>query len=445
MTKPMCLSQSVSRALSMLEEAGYEAFIVGGCVRDFLMGLPPKDYDITTSALPAQTARVFAAYPVIETGIQHGTVTVVMDGVPLEITTYRTEGTYSDNRHPDSVSFTASLREDVARRDFTMNAIAYSPVRGLIDHFGGAEDIRGGIIRCVGDPDTRFREDALRMMRGIRFASALGFAIEEKTAAAIRENKERISAVSAERIRVELTKLLCGANVKNVLMDWWDVLGVVIPEILPMHGFDQRTPYHIYDVWEHTAVAVSETPPVTHLRLSALLHDIGKPPSFFTDEKGVGHFHGHPAVSEKMAEEILARLKYDNVTRRRVVTLVREHDRIIEPTETAVKRALFRLTPEVFFNLLIIKRADNLAQSPNYRDRLATYDRIESMAQDILERNECISVATLAVNGGDLIAIGMKPGKEIGEMLSLLLEQVIRGDLANDRDELLTYVKKKMR
>ena len=439
------LPAGVSRALTMLESAGFEAFIVGGCVRDALRGITPKDYDITTSALPEETKSVFRDYRVIETGIQHGTVTVMMDGMPLEITTYRTEGTYSDNRHPDSVSFTTSLREDVARRDFTMNAIAYSPVRGLIDHFGGAEDIRGGIIRCVGDPDTRFREDALRMMRGIRFASALGFAIEENTAAAIRENKERISAVSAERIRVELTKLLCGANVKNVLMDWWDVLGVVIPEILPMHGFDQRTPYHIYDVWEHTAVAVSETPPVTHLRLSALLHDIGKPPSFFTDEKGVGHFYGHPAVSEKMAEEILARLKYDNVTRRRVVTLVREHDRIIEPTETAVKRALFRLTPEVFFNLLIIKRADNLAQSPNYRDRLATYDRIESMAQDILERNECISVATLAVNGGDLIAIGMKPGKEIGEMLSLLLEQVIRGDLANDRDELLTYVKKKMR
>ncbi|MBQ5886697.1 MAG: HD domain-containing protein [Clostridia bacterium] len=429
----------------MLEDAGYEAFIVGGCVRDALRGITPKDYDITTSALPEETKSVFRDYRVIETGIQHGTVTVMMDGMPLEITTYRTEGTYSDNRHPDSVSFTTSLREDVARRDFTMNAIAYSPVRGLIDYFGGAEDIRGGTIRCVGDPDTRFREDALRMMRGIRFASALGFAIEEKTAAAIRENKERISAVSAERIRVELTKLLCGANVKNVLMNWWDVLGVVIPEILPMHGFDQRTPYHIYDVWEHTAVAVSETPPVTHLRLSALLHDIGKPPSFFTDEKGVGHFYGHPAVSEKMAEEILARLKYDNVTRRRVVTLVREHDRIIEPTETAVKRALSRLTPEVFFNLLAIKRADNLAQSPNYRDRLETYDRIESMAQDVLERNECISVATLAVNGGDLIALGMKPGKEIGEMLSLLLEQVIRGDLANDRDELLTYVKKKMR
>ena len=441
----MPLPAGVSRALSMLEGAGYEAFIVGGCVRDALRGITPKDYDITTSALPEETKSVFRDCRVIETGIQHGTITVMMDGMPLEITTYRTEGTYSDNRHPDRVSFTTSLREDVARRDFTMNAIAYSPRRGLIDYFGGAEDIRGGIIRCVGDPDTRFREDALRMMRGIRFASVLGFRVEENTAAAIRENKERISAVSAERIRVELTKLLCGANVKNVLMDWWDVLGVVIPEILPMHGFDQRTPYHIYDVWEHTAVAVSETPPVTHLRLSALLHDIGKPPSFFTDEKGVGHFYGHPAVSEKMAEEILARLKYDNVTRRRVVTLVREHDRIIEPTETAVKRALFRLTPEVFFNLLIIKRADNLAQSPNYRDRLATYDRIESMAQDILERNECISVATLAVNGGDLIAIGMKPGKSIGEMLSQLLEQVIRGELANEKEELLAYVKKKMR
>ena len=439
------LPAGVSRALSMLEDAGYEAFIVGGCVRDALRGITPKDYDITTSALPEETKSVFRDYRVIETGIQHGTVTVMMDGMPLEITTYRTEGTYSDNRHPDSVSFTTSLREDVARRDFTMNAIAYSPVRGLIDHFGGAEDIRGGIIRCVGDPDTRFREDALRMMRGIRFASALGFAIEENTAAAIRENKERISAVSAERIRVELTKLLCGANVKNVLMDWWDVLGVVIPEILPMHGFDQRTPYHIYDVWEHTAVAVSETPPVTHLRLSAFLHDIGKPSSFFTDEKGIGHFYGHPAVSAEMAEEILARLKYDNVTRCRVITLVKEHDRIIEPTETAVKRALSRLTPEVFFNLLAIKRADNLAQSPNYRDRLETYDTIEAMAQDILEKNECISVAALAVNGSDLIALGMKPGKEIGEMLSHLLEQVIRGKLENEQEELLSYVKKKMR
>ena len=439
------LPAGVARALSMMENAGYEAFIVGGCVRDALMGIPPKDYDITTSALPEETKAVFREYRVIETGIQHGTVTVMMEGMPLEITTYRTEGTYSDNRHPDSVSFTTSLREDVARRDFTMNAIAYSPTRGLIDHFGGEADIRAGIIRCVGDPDTRFREDALRMMRGIRFASVLGFRIEENTAAAIRGNKERIPTVSAERIRVELTKLLCGANVKNVLMDWWDVLGVVIPEIMPMHNFDQKTPYHIYDVWEHTAVAVSETPPVTHLRLSAFLHDIGKPSSFFTDEKGTGHFYGHPAVSAEMAEKILARLKYDNVTRCRVITLVKEHDRIIEPTETAVKRALSRLTPEVFFNLLAIKRADNLAQSPNYRDRLETYDAIEAMAQDILEKNECISVAALAVNGSDLIALGMKPGKEIGEMLSHLLEQVIRGKLENEQEELLSYVKKKMR
>ena len=439
------LPAGVARALSMMENAGYEAFIVGGCVRDALMGIPPKDYDITTSALPEETKAVFREYRVIETGIQHGTVTVMMEGMPLEITTYRTEGTYSDNRHPDSVSFTTSLREDVARRDFTMNAIAYSPTRGLIDHFGGEADIRAGVIRCVGDPDTRFREDALRMMRGIRFASVLGFRMEDDTAAAIRGNKERIPTVSAERIRVELTKLLCGVNVKNVLMDWWDVLGVVIPEILPMHNFDQKTPYHIYDVWEHTAVAVSETPPVTHLRLSAFLHDIGKPSSFFTDEKGIGHFYGHPAVSAEMAEEILARLKYDNVTRCRVITLVKEHDRIIEPTETAVKRALSRLTPEVFFNLLAIKRADNLAQSPNYRDRLETYEAIEAMAQDILEKNECISVAALAVNGSDLIALGMKPGKEIGEMLSHLLEQVIRGKLENEQEELLSYVKKKMR
>lgn len=445
MMNTISLPESVSSAIAMLESAGFEAFIVGGCVRDALMEITPKDYDITTSALPEETKKVFRDYHVIETGIQHGTVTVMMDGIPLEITTYRTEGTYSDNRHPDSVSFTTSLREDVARRDFTMNAIAYSPTRGLIDHFGGEEDIRKGVIRCVGDPATRFREDALRMMRGIRFASVLGFRIEEETATAIHENKARIPTVSAERIQVELTKLLCGDHVRDVLMEWIDVIGTVIPEILPMQDFDQMNPHHIYDVWEHTAVAVSETPPVSHLRLSALLHDIGKPAAFFTDEKGVGHFYGHPAVSARMAEEILTRLKYDNVTRRRVVTLVKEHDRIIEPKETAVKRALSRLTPEVFFDLLEIKRADNLAQSPDYRDRLETYDRIESMAQDVLEKNECISVSTLAVNGNDLITLGMKPGKEIGDMLSYLLDRVIRGKLENDREALLAYVKKKIR
>lgn len=445
MMNTISLPSGVARALAMLEDAGYEAFIVGGCVRDALMGITPKDYDITTSALPEETKAVFRDYHVIETGIQHGTVTVMMNEMPLEITTYRTEGTYSDNRHPDSVSFTTSLREDVARRDFTMNAIAYSPARGLIDHFGGEADIRAGIIRCVGDPATRFREDALRMMRGIRFASVLGFRIEEGTAAAIHEHKDRIPTVSAERIQVELTKLLCGVNVKNVLMDWADVIGTVIPEILPMQGFDQKNPHHIYDVWEHTAVAVSETPPVTHFRLSALLHDVGKPATFFTDEKGIGHFYGHPAVSARMAEEILTRLKYDNVTRRRVVTLVREHDRIIEEKESAVKRALSRLTPEVFFNLLIIKRADTLAQSPDYRNRLETYDRISSIAQDILEKNECISVSTLAVNGNDLITLGMKPGKEIGDMLSHLLDRVIRGKLDNDREALLAYVKRKRR
>ena len=443
MTESMQLPEGVSRALTMLEEAGYEAFIVGGCVRDFLMGVPPKDYDITTSALPEETKAVFRDYHVIETGIRHGTVTVMMDGNPLEITTYRTEGTYSDNRHPDSVSFTASLREDVARRDFTMNAIAYSPTRGWIDHFGGAKDIQHGIIRCVGDPITRFQEDALRMMRGIRFASVLGFAIEANTAAAIHENRERIPTVSAERIQVELTKLLCGDNVKNVLMDWWDVIGTVIPEILPMHGFDQKNPHHIYDVWEHTAVAVSQIPPEPHLRLCALLHDIGKPTSFTVDEKGIGHFYGHPAVSERMTEEILARLKYDNATRRRVGTLVKQHDRIVEPKETAVKRALSRLTPEVFFDLLAMKRADNLAQAR--QDRLKAYDEMESIAREILDKQECISVSALAVNGNDLIAIGMKPGREIGEMLTHLLDRVIRGRLENDRDVLLTYVKKKMR
>ena len=288
------LPAQVNTALARLHDAGYEAYIVGGCVRDRIMGREPKDYDITTSALPEQTAAVFAGERIIETGMKHGTVTVLLDGEPLEITTFRIDGTYSDSRHPDAVTFTPSLREDLARRDFTMNAMAYSSETGLVDPFGGQADIAAKYIRCVGDPDLRFREDALRILRALRFSSVLGFPIEPETDGAARYLCLLLKKISAERVFSELKQLLCGPDVRRVLLDYAGVLGAVLPEILPMQGFDQRNPHHCYDILEHTAAAVEAMPPEPALRLAALLHDVGKPECFFTDEDGVGHFYGHP-------------------------------------------------------------------------------------------------------------------------------------------------------
>ena len=284
------LSPGAAKALALLQAAGYEAWIVGGCVRDALLGLPPKDYDLTPSALPEETQRVFAAYPRIETGLRHGTVTVLLEGEPLEITTYRVDGVYSDARHPDGVTFTRSLRQDAARRDFTINAMAYAPGQGLQDFFGGQADLAQGTIRAVGRAETRFHEDALRILRALRFASVLDFTLEGETARAARACAPLLAAVSAERVSGELGKLLCGKAAGRVLRDYPDVLGVVLPEILPMVGLDHRNPHHCYDVWTHTAVAVDHVPPELPLRLAMLFHDIGKPDTFSLGEDGQGHF-----------------------------------------------------------------------------------------------------------------------------------------------------------
>ncbi len=431
------LPSQVNKALTLLGEAGFEAYAVGGCIRDCLMGKFPSDYDVTTSALPRETESVFSSYKVIETGIKHGTVTVIIDDMPIEITTYRVEGQYFDCRHPGSIRFTRSLREDVARRDFTMNAVAFAPGAGIVDYFGGTEDIEAGVIRCVGNPDRRFKEDALRIMRALRFASVTGFEIEEKTLWAMEDNKKLLQEISAERVRDELVKLLCGRHAEKCIVENADIIGAVIPEILYMKGFRQCNPHHVYDVLTHSAVAVGAVDATPVLRLAALFHDIGKPKCFSLDNEGVGHFFGHASISAELTEKIMSRLKFDNDTKQKVTELVRLHDLQIELSEKAVKRVMNKISPEMFFDLLQLKRADNLAQSPEYRSRQRYYDELESIAKEIIEKEECFSLRDLAIDGNDLITIGFTQGKEIGKVLAMLLEEVIEGRFPNDRKKLI--------
>lgn len=439
------LPPQVQTALKKLNQAGFEAYLVGGGVRDALMGLPPKDYDITTSALPRQTEAVFADDRLIETGLKHGTVTVLLDKMPLEITTFRTDGAYSDFRHPDTVAFSAKLEDDLARRDFTVNALAYHPEHGVIDCFGGTEDLKKGILRCVGSPVSRFREDALRILRALRFSSALGFSIEKETAAAVHSEKALLSHVSAERIYTELVALLCGKNVRSVLEDYADVLGVILPQMKAMDGCLQNCPYHCYDVLRHTAYAVQAVRPESVLRLAAFFHDIGKPACRTTDEAGNDHFFGHAAYSAEIAEQCLMALRADTKTVQTVTTLVRYHDMPVEmpveETEKRVKRALNRLSAELFFPLMELKRADTLAHAPCCHGRLADIDRFERLANAILQKQECFSIRQLAVTGTDLLEAGIPQGRQIGEILQTLLDAVLDGSVKNERQALLNYVK----
>ncbi|HKM28471.1 MAG TPA: HD domain-containing protein, partial [Anaerovoracaceae bacterium] len=395
---------------------------------------------VTTSATPEQVKEVFGGQ-VYETGIKHGTVTVVIDHMPIEVTTYRIEKGYSDGRHPDKVEFTRSLEEDLARRDFTINALAYRQKAGLVDYFDGQKHISSKKICTVGSPTDRFGEDALRILRAVRFASTLGFDIEKSTADAMEECKGLLGKISKERIAVELTKMLCGDDVRNVLVKYTDILGEVIPELLAMKGFSQRNPHHIYDVLIHTAVAVENVEKIPYLRWAVLLHDVGKPATFSIDELGVGHFYGHAGISADMTRTILRRLKMDNDTVSRVVSLVKYHDMQIELTDRAVKRAMNKLGEEMFFDLIKVKRADNMGQSMEYRDRQGYYDNLENIARGILDAKECFSLKDLAVKGGDLIDIGITEGKIIGEALALLLEDVLEGKIPNEKEELLKRVK----
>lgn len=435
----IALNPTEQKILSVLKNNGFEAYVVGGRVRDSLLGRNNGDIDIATNAEPWQTELAFAEYKTIETGIKHGTVTVLVDGTPAEITTYRIDSGYSDNRHPDSVKFSKNLGDDLCRRDFTINAMAYNPESGIIDMFGGADDVHNKIIRTVGDPDKRFKEDALRILRALRFASVLGFSIEPNTESALFHNKDLLAAISAERIRIELGKLLCGNDAKRIILDYTEILGVIIPEIVPMKNFDQINPHHIYNVLEHTAHVVSYTRPTIALRFAALLHDIGKVPTFTVDENGIGHFYGHDKASYKMSIDILKRLKFDNSTAGKILSLVKYHDVIIKDTPQDIKYCLNILTPPLFFELMELKRADNLSQSPRFSHK-SEFDSMEKTARDIIANGDCFSLDSLEINGDDLIALGITDGREIGKLLDLMLAMVMGGRLANTHTDLTDFI-----
>ena len=439
--KLLRIPESVQKVLYELETAGYEAWCVGGCVRDTLLGRDPGDWDVTTSALPEETMAVFSGHA-IPTGLQHGTVTVRQDHRSIEVTTYRVDGAYLDHRRPDSVTFTRSLEEDLQRRDFTVNAMALGLRGDLRDPFGGQADLEKGILRCVGDPDRRFNEDALRILRGLRFAAVLGFELEEQTAESIHRNRNLLREIAAERIQTELLKLLCGAHAVEVLRAYPDVIGVFWPEILPMVGFDQKNHHHCYDVWEHTLHALEATPEDAALRCAVLLHDIGKPECFTVDEAGVGHFYGHGNASRDLADQMLRRLKCSTEFRETVVRLVDWHDRMVQPTEKGVKKALRRLGEADLRRLIAVKRADNLGQAPEFRSRQQELDLGESILEQLLAEGACFSLKQLAVNGHDLMRLGIT-GPAIGRTLERLLDAVVNGDLPNERAALLTAAKQK--
>ncbi len=418
---PLYALQVVER----LETQGFEAYVVGGCVRDCLMGRNPADWDVCTSATPEEVLRVFKRFHVIKTGLKHGTVTVRSHHQNVEVTTFRLDGGYSDNRHPDAVTFVSRVEEDLARRDFTINAMAYSPTRGLVDAFGGQEDLSAGLIRCVGEPDARFNEDGLRILRALRFAARFGFALERETAYSIRRNRHLLGNISAERLFKELKGILCGAGVREILLAFPEVFTEFMPQLAPMVGFEQHNPYHLYDVWTHTAHAVAAIRADETLRLTMLLHDAAKPACFTRGEDGVGHFYGHPAASEKLAREVLLALKSDNATLEEVTTLIRYHDADLPTTKPGMRRFIGKLEEERMPRLFEVKAADMAAQSDFHRSRRLTSLRAaRELFEDVCAEPHAFTVKDLALNGRDLMAMGMQPGPAIRHVLETLLAEV---------------------
>ena len=435
----------VLRALSVLEACGYEGYTVGGCVRDSLLGRAPNDWDITTNATPDEMKACFKDFRVIETGIRHGTLTVIVDGMQLEITTYRNDGEYLDNRHPVQVTFSEHIEDDLSRRDFTVNAMAYHPTKGLVDLFGGREDLQNRVVRAVGDAKTRFCEDGLRILRAIRFASVLDFDIAEDTAKAVHECRNLLSGIAAERIREEFCKLICGKGAVRILREYIDVVAIFLPELSRCVGFEQNTKYHCYDVFEHTlqALALCENTDLV-TRLGILLHDIGKPLCYTEDEKG-GHFKGHAPAGVEITKEVLARLRFDNETIRRMALLVEWHDISLSAEKKRVKRLMQKLSDADILRLLEVKRCDRLAHAKNYREIPSELVLIPSVIDEIRAEDACLSLRTLAVGGDDLMELGIPKGKRIGEMLHALLEDVIEERLPNEKSALLQAAKERIK
>ena len=426
--------------LNRLTAAGHRAVLVGGCVRDSLLGIPPHDYDAATSALPDEIRAACAGLTCLDIGLKHGTITVLSGGIPVETTTFRKETTYSDHRHPDAVEFTNDLTEDLARRDFTVNAIAWES-SGIADPFGGQADLKRRLIRCVGDPDRRFEEDPLRILRGLRLAAQLEFTIHPDTAAAIRSHAPDLAHVAWERIWAEFSRLLCSPGAQEVLLSFPEVVCQIIPELAPCVGFDQKNFHHRYDVYTHSVMALANTPPLLPVRLAALLHDAGKPETFSLDERGVGHFYGHSKHSARLADTALRRLRLPNDLREQVLTLIERHDLPVEPERKWVGRWLARLGEDTFSLLLHLKRGDRAACADPAPPSPDPFEVVESLALELLEEHACLSLKDLAVDGRDCLSAGLR-GKEIGQTLQRLLDAVSEGVIPNERGILLDRIKK---
>jgi len=429
--------------LQKLNNQNEEAFVVGGSVRDLLLGKIPFDYDITTSAKPEKIIEIFKDYKLITLSKKYGTITLIVNNKSYEITTYRIDGDYINNRRPEKIVYTNNLYKDLSRRDFTINALAYHPKVGIVDYFNGIKDLNKKLLKTVNNPDIRFQEDGLRILRCLRFSSTLNFDIEKNTSKAIFKNKEILKNISFERINQEFSKLIFGENIENILTNYIDIVGEFIPELLLLKDFNQNNAYHIYDVLEHTIKSVKYIESDLELKMTMLLHDIGKPLTYSIDSDFIGHFYKHNIVSANLAKDILIRLKYSNKFIDNVKLLIENHDVQILENKTAVRRRINKLgSVDLFFKLLKVKKADILAQNPKYlEDRIIHLNKLKIIAEEIVNKKECFNLNMLNINGNDLINLGIPQGKLIGTILNDILNEVISGNISNDRQKLLKYTK----
>ena len=437
------LPENVQLILDVLNKNGYEGYIVGGCVRDSLLGLIPNDWDVCTNALPEKVKECFSGYNIFDAGIKHGTISVVIDKEIYEITTFRIDGEYTDNRHPDKVIFTDDVTKDLSRRDFTINSIAYNDTKGIIDPFNGIKDLKENILRCVGVPDNRFNEDALRILRALRFASTYNFTIDKDTSTSILKNSNLLSNIAYERIQVEFDKLLCGQGAELILNEYREVFAVIIPELRVMFNYNQNNIHHNRLLWEHTIASVSAVKSDPLLKMTMLLHDLGKPQSCKTDEKGVSHFWGHQDISASYADNILRRLKYSNAFIADCVTLIKYHDVRFDGNKRHIKRVAKIIGINNMHRLFAVQYADIMAQS-NYKknNKLELLEKSKVAFDELINKNSCFSLKQLDINGNDLIELGVKKGKRIGEILDVLLDAVIEEKLKNEKSVLLREVEK---
>lgn len=443
----MQIATEAKIVIDALSNAGFQAYVVGGCVRDYFLGNPNSDTDITTSAKPQEVEKILSDknIKVVETGLKHGTVTAVIDKVPLEITTFRADGEYKDSRRPQNVEFVSDIKQDLKRRDFTVNAMAYNDEQGVVDLFGGRQDIENKIIRTVGDPDVRFNEDALRIMRALRFSSVLGFDIEQNTKKSIFDNMHLLNNISAERIFAELSKLLCGKNVLSVLDEFRDVIGVIIPQLKPTFNCAQNTPWHTYSVYEHIIHAVDYAPQDPVIRLTMLLHDIGKPSVKRTDENGRDHFKTHAEAGAEIASDVLKRLKVSNEIYDKVTTLIKYHQSVENVNDVKIKHWFNKIGEEYTLSLFDVRIADLKAHNLSKKEVLFEMERLMSLKEEakmIIKRREPYRISDLAVNGNDLISLGFS-GREIGDELSEILSLVVDGVLNNNKIDILNFLKNK--